>query len=105
MSDLRLVTRGEREPAAAGCSGASELGPGCTFCLAMDWGFFCCCFAFPLLSGLVFFFFVQGLQNRLEHLLVAALKAPCAEPLGCPGALGWVQLCHVDGQHSAGTPQ
>lgn len=103
MSDPHLVTRGEREPAGAGCSGASELGPVRTFCLAMG-----CFFLFlpppPPASG----FFRgggQGLQHCFRCLLVGALKVSCAEHLGLMKFLGWAYLWHVAVQDSAGTPQ
>ena len=78
MSDGRLVMRGEREPAAAGCSGASEPGPVCTSCLAAGvWGGVF--FPLPPPFWLLGFFFAQDLQRSLEHRLVAVLKVSCVE--------------------------
>lgn len=70
MSNLRLVTRGEGEPAATGCSGASELRllPRRGVVLGFGGGFI----APPSLSGFCWVFLAQGLQ--CQGLLVAALK-------------------------------
>lgn len=93
MSNLRLVMRGECEPAAAGCSRASDQGPGCAVLPHPgELG----------LSSPLFGFFCTG---------SAALPRPSAG--GCGKGVvsgvfevlkpGWTQLCCVGGQHGTGT--